>query len=76
MNNIIDFEIEGEFIKLDQLLKASSIVQTGGEAKFLISEGLILINNDIEYQRGKKVRKGDSISFLLEDLNDTIIMVK
>lgn len=54
-------QIKTEFIKLDQLLKFASIVQTGGEAKEIISEGLVKFNGEICTQRGKKVRNEDII---------------
>lgn len=53
--------IKTEFIKLDQLLKFSSLVQTGGEAKNLIAEGEVKVNGEVCTQRGKKIRNGDMI---------------
>lgn len=54
-------EIETEYIKLDQLLKYSGIVQTGGNSKVLIQEGLVKVNGDVVTERGRKIRKGDII---------------
>ncbi|HSQ33454.1 MAG TPA: RNA-binding S4 domain-containing protein [Peptostreptococcaceae bacterium] len=54
-----EIKIDTEFIKLDQLLKLIDIASTGGHAKYLIQEGYIKINGDIEYQRGKKIKPGD-----------------
>lgn len=54
-------KISTEFIKLDSFLKFSAIVQTGGEAKVLISEGLVKVNGEICTQRGKKIRNGDRV---------------
>ena len=53
--------IKTEFIKLDQLLKYASLVQTGGEAKQVISESLVKLNDEICTQRGKKIRSGDVV---------------
>ena len=53
--------IETEYIKLDQFLKLAGVVQTGGQAKLLISEGIIIVNKEIVMQRGKKIRKNDII---------------
>ncbi len=63
MNRI---KIETDFIKLDQLLKWADIVSSGGEAKYLISEGQILLNGEVCLQRGKKIKKGDQIEIELE----------
>lgn len=56
-------KIQTEFIKLEQLLKFASLVQTGGEAKLLITQGLVLVNGEICMQRGKKIRPGDQVTF-------------
>jgi ribosome-associated protein len=43
-----EIKIDTEFIKLDQLLKLTDLASTGGHAKYLIQEGYIKINGDIE----------------------------
>lgn len=58
----MEFEVKGDFIKLDQLLKAANITSSGGESKIVISEGEILYNGKVETRRGKKVYKGDRIT--------------
>lgn len=59
-----EITIKDEFIKLDQLLKYIGICQTGGESKTLIQEEQVLVNEEIETRRGKKIRKGDKIEIL------------
>lgn len=54
-------KITTEYIKLDQFLKWAGIVGSGIDAKIMISEGLVKVNNVTEFQRGKKLRKGDII---------------
>ena len=58
-----EIEITTEFIKLDQLMKFASMVQSGGEAKGVITGGLVLVNGEICEQRGKKIRVGDVVEF-------------
>jgi len=58
-----EIKIETEFIKLEQLMKFASMVQTGGEAKMLINQELVLVNGEICTQRGKKIRPGDQVEF-------------
>ncbi len=53
--------IETDYIKLDQFLKLAGVAQTGGQAKIMISEGIITVNNEVVLQRGKKIRKNDII---------------
>ena len=55
--------INTEFIKLDALLKFAALVGTGGEAKYVISEGMVLVNGEVCTMRGKKLRAGDSVDF-------------
>ncbi|MBE3553533.1 MAG: RNA-binding S4 domain-containing protein [Thermicanus sp.] len=52
--------IEGEYITLGQFLKKMGIVQTGGEVKAYLEKG-ILVNNQVEMRRGKKLYAGDEI---------------
>jgi ribosome-associated protein len=57
-----------EYIKLDQFLKLAEIVQTGGEAKFLIRSGAVLVNGQVETRRGRKLRDGDVVVVEGEEL--------
>lgn len=56
-------KIKTEFIKLDALLKFASMVGSGGEAKMLIQDGQILVNDEVCTMRGKKIRSGDKVTF-------------
>ena len=56
-------KITTEFIKLDQLMKFADMVDSGGEAKMLIAQGLVLVNGEICTQRGKKIRPGEEVEF-------------
>ncbi len=60
MENI---EITTEYIKLQDLLKLAAVVQTGGEAKFVIQEGDVTVNGEVCTMRGKKLRPGDDVCF-------------
>lgn len=56
-------DIHDEFIKLDSLLKFSTIAETGGEAKLMIQDGEIIVNGEVCTQRGKKIKPGDIIKY-------------
>lgn len=62
-----EIKIKTEFIKLDALLKFASLVGSGGEAKILIQEGQVLVNDEICTMRGKKIRPGDTVSIIGEN---------
>lgn len=53
--------ITTDFIKLDQCLKLANLVYSCGEAKILIAAGMILVNEEIETRRGRKVIPGDRV---------------
>ena len=56
-------QIETDFIKLDSLLKYASLVGTGGEAKYVIQEGMVTVNGEVCTMRGKKIYPGDTVEF-------------
>ncbi len=56
-------ELRDEFIKLGQALKAAGLVESGAEAKEVITEGIVKVNNITEIQRGKKLHSGDIVSY-------------
>jgi len=60
-NSIIDICVQP--IELCKLLKIANMVGGGGEAKIVISEGAVLVNNEVECQKRKKIRHGDIIEY-------------
>lgn len=58
-----------EYIQLNQLLKATGLVGTGGEAMIRISEGDVKVNGLVETQKRKKIRIGDKIEYLNNVIN-------
>ena len=58
-----EVEIQEEPIELYKILKFASMVQSGGEAKFVIAEGLVRVNGEVETRKSKKIFSGDIIEF-------------
>ena len=56
-------KLKEDYIKLGQALKAAGLVDSGVEAKFVIQDGLVLVNGNVELQRGKKLIDGDIVEF-------------
>jgi S4 domain protein YaaA len=56
--------IHSGYIKLDQFLKLSDCVSTGGMAKALLQEGHVQVNGEKEERRGRKLYPGDKIEVL------------
>jgi len=58
------FKIQGEYIELISLLKATGIAETGGHAKIIVSEGGVKRNQEIETRKRAKLIPGDIIQVL------------
>ena len=67
-----EFKIEGEYIELIQLLKALGIAETGGHAKYIVEQGEVIRNGEVETRKRAKLIPGDIIE--IDDLR--IILVK
>jgi ribosome-associated protein len=61
---MIEFKLEGEFIPLIALLKATALVQSGGEAQTVVEDGLVKYNGKVDYRKRLKVRVGDVVDFM------------
>lgn len=59
-------------IRLDQFLKLTGLVKSGGEAKYLIQSGEVLLNGEVETRRSKKLQAGDIVT--LGDYEITVEM--
>ncbi len=59
----MQFILKTEFIELCQLLKLENLAQSGGEAKFLISEARVKVNGEVELRKRKKIFAGDTVEF-------------
>ena len=65
------YTLNGEFIELHKLLKLLDLVDTGGQAKMLIQDGLVLRNGVIETRKRAKIVKDDTIQ--IGDVSITIV---
>ena len=61
-------QLKDEHIKLGQALKAGGLAGSGVDAKFAIQDGLVKVNGEVEFQRGKKLVHGDIVEFNGEKL--------
>lgn len=62
-NTIQHIDVSIQPIELCKLLKIANMVGGGGEAKIVISEGYVLLNNEVEFQKRKKVYHDDIVEF-------------
>ena len=56
-------KLRDDYIKLGQALKASGLVESGVDAKFVIQDGMVKVNGQVEIQRGKELYNGDIVEF-------------
>ncbi|MCM3726870.1 S4 domain-containing protein YaaA [Neobacillus cucumis] len=54
-------KLDTEYITLGQFLKLADVIQTGGMAKWFLSEHEIFINGEQDQRRGRKLRVGDTV---------------
>jgi ribosome-associated protein len=57
------FKIKGEFIQLNQLIKAMGWCENGAQANSLIDEGLVKVNDVVEHRKRNKLIPGSKIEF-------------
>lgn len=63
-------KLRDEYIKLGQALKAANLVEDGVEAKLVIQDGLVKVNNQVDIRRGRKLYDGDVVSFDGQELQE------
>lgn len=67
----MEITIKDEYIKLGQALKLAGLVGSGVDAKFVIQDGQVKINGEVDTRRGKKLYSGDNFEF-----EGTLVTVK
>ncbi len=55
------FAVRGDYIQLDQLLKAASLVSSGGEAHILVDQGQVKVDGQVESRKRTKLRPGQRV---------------
>ncbi|WP_456385360.1 RNA-binding S4 domain-containing protein [Desulfolithobacter sp.] len=56
-------EIRGAYIELYKVLKLQNLVASGGEAKYVIAEGMVQVNGSVETRKRRKIVPGDRVEF-------------
>ncbi len=57
-----EIPIRDETIRLGQLLKLAGVVDSGAEAKDLLADGAVTVNDEPEARRGRQLRRGDVVA--------------
>lgn len=65
------FQIRGDFIQLDQLLKAAGLVASGGAAHGAVTAGEVTVDGQIETRKRAKLRPGQRVRFAGQEIELT-----
>ena len=58
-----EFALAGhEFIELHKLLKVTAVALSGGEAKVMVSEGMVIVDGAVELRKRCKIHAGQIVS--------------
>jgi ribosome-associated protein len=57
-----EIRIRDEMIRLGQFLKLADLVESGGDLKPLLAEGLVKVNDEVETRRGRQLTRGDVVT--------------
>ncbi|WP_372754615.1 RNA-binding S4 domain-containing protein [Labilibaculum sp.] len=68
---MIKFKIDTEYIELIKLIKATSISESGAQAKIFVEDGVVFRNGEVETRKRAKIRPGDKI-----EIFDEVIIVE
>jgi ribosome-associated protein len=63
----ITFAVRGEYIQLDQLLKATGFCESGGAAHAAIAEGRVKVDGAVDTRKRAKLRPGQRVQFAGEE---------
>ncbi|MDO3647513.1 RNA-binding S4 domain-containing protein [Nocardia mangyaensis] len=61
MSEPVDVPIDDDVIKLGQFLKLANLIDSGSEAKMVIAQGLVRVNDEVELRRGRQLQVGDIV---------------
>jgi len=64
---------EDEYIHLIKLLKLKGVAQTGGHAKMIVEEGLVVVDGVVEYRKRNKLRPGAVVEIESEDIRILVL---
>ncbi|MDO8310388.1 MAG: RNA-binding S4 domain-containing protein [Sideroxyarcus sp.] len=58
----LEFQLRGEFVELNQLLKLTGVCDSGGAGKVLVAEGAVAVDGQVELRKTAKIRAGQVVT--------------
>lgn len=66
----LQFELQGEFVELNQLLKLVGLCDSGGIGKQIVASGVVLVDGILELRKTAKIRKNQVVM-----IDDVVIKI-
>lgn len=70
----IDFELDRDFVELNQLLKLAGLCDSGGAGKQLVASGAVRVDGEVEWRKTAKLRAGQVVT--LDDVAIRIVALQ
>jgi ribosome-associated protein len=61
MSQPLSFELDRDFVKLDDLLKLTGVCDSGGAGKHLVASGAVTVDGQVELRKTCKIRAGQVV---------------
>ena len=58
----VEFELDGEFVELNQLLKLTGLCDSGGAGKQIVASGAVQVDGAVELRKTAKIRAGQRVT--------------
>ena len=67
----VEFELEGEYVELNQLLKLAGLCDSGGAGKQIVASGAVSVDGNVELRKTAKIRAGQVVR--LDDVEIRVV---
>jgi ribosome-associated protein len=57
----IDFELDGDYVELNQLLKLAGLCDSGGQGKLIVASGAVYVDGQQELRKTCKIHAGQVV---------------
>ena len=68
---VLEFDLDGEFVELNQLLKLAGLAGSGGAGKQIVASGAVRVDGVVERRTTAKLRAGQVVR--LDDVESRVV---
>ena len=58
---VVDFDLDGDYVELNQLLKLVGLADSGGAGKQIVASGAVNVDGAVELRKTAKIRAGQVV---------------